>query len=133
MNQSINESILNSRRVGFGRLLARLPVRLAFERLDRPRLVEVEHGVELLGEARVEVMAQPLGLRAVDDADGALQPRPCQEVARRSLLAEVEHEALDTGLVEQSLVAAFERRAHAPAPPRLVPVARRGDGAAVRR
>src|ERR1044071_458110 len=59
---------LNPRRIRFGRL-AGLPVCAAFERLDRRRLVEMQHGVELLGEARVEVVAQPLGLGAVDDAD----------------------------------------------------------------
>ena len=58
-------SLLDSRRVGLGRLLARLPVRRAFERLDGARLVKVEHGVELFRKSRVEVMARALGLRAV--------------------------------------------------------------------
>src|SRR5215218_6490133 len=81
MNPPCTNRILNSRRVGLGRLVSRLPVRLPFERLDGRRLVEVEHGVELLGELRVEVVAQALGLGPVDDADGALEPGRAQELA----------------------------------------------------
>src|SRR5215203_709454 len=114
MNPPCPNRILNSRRVGLGRLVSRLPVRLAFERLDGRRLVEVEHSVELLCKLRVEVVAQPLGLRAVDDADGALQSRQAQKLARLSLLAQVDHKIPDARLVKERLVAAFERGAHAP-------------------
>src|SRR5262245_53946892 len=41
------------------------------ERLDRPRVVEVHHGVELAVESRPEIVADPLGLRAIDHPDGA--------------------------------------------------------------
>ncbi len=38
-------------------------------------LVEVDHGVELVGDLRVEVVTHPLGARAVDHPDRALEPR----------------------------------------------------------
>jgi hypothetical protein len=34
----------------------------------------VDHGVELIGETGVEVVALALGLRTVDHADGAFEP-----------------------------------------------------------
>src|SRR5215210_7633313 len=58
MNSPLNEANLKSRRIRLGRLLTRLPVRLALQRLDGRRLVEVEDGVELLRELRVEVVAE---------------------------------------------------------------------------
>ena len=56
------------------------------------RAVEVEHGVELPRQDGVEVVAEALGLRLVDDADGALQPRVRERLDRPPALAEIEHE-----------------------------------------
>src|SRR5256714_3089134 len=95
---------LKARRVSLRRL-ARLPEGVAFERLDGSRLVEVYNCVELLGELRVEVVAQPLGLRSVDDADGALQARLAQKLARRAPFTKVQHEARRARVVKERLVA----------------------------
>src|SRR5712691_1980804 len=45
------------------------------QRLHRAGLVDVDDRVELLGQAGVEVVAEPLGLRPIDDADRALEER----------------------------------------------------------
>src|SRR4051812_8396811 len=47
----------------------------ALQRHQGAGLVEMDHGVELVGHVGLEVMALALGLRAVDHADRALQPR----------------------------------------------------------
>ena len=46
---------------------------LPVERDERVGLVEVNHRVELLGQAGVEIVAEAFGVRAVDDADRALR------------------------------------------------------------
>src|SRR5918992_4192351 len=56
------------------RQLSLLPLARALERLHGLRLVDMDHGVELLGERRVEVVREALGLGPVDDADRALEP-----------------------------------------------------------
>ena len=66
-------------RIGF-RYFCAVPHRTAFQRLDRPGVVEVDHGVELVGQPRVEVVAEAFGLGPVDDADRALEPRLAQAV-----------------------------------------------------
>jgi hypothetical protein len=55
------------------RHLARLPCGGVLERFDRPRLIEVEHGIELVRQPCQEVVAQALGFGTVDDPDGPLE------------------------------------------------------------
>src|SRR4051812_30555429 len=88
-------SALHPERVGLGQL-AGLPLAGALERLDGGRLIEVDDRVELRAHARVEVVRDPLGLRAVDDADRTLQAPAVQ-------LARVDDEPARTPLVEQLL------------------------------
>src|SRR4051812_3928288 len=52
--------------VGVGELSG-LPLARALQRLKRMRLVDVHDGVELVGDPRVEVVRDALGLGAVDD------------------------------------------------------------------
>src|SRR2546422_8007566 len=52
--------------------------RPAFQRLERRRVVDVQHVVELVGQPRAEVMTQAFGLGTIDDANRALQPRILQ-------------------------------------------------------
>src|SRR6266513_1225347 len=77
----------------------------ALERLDRARLVDVQHGVELIGEPRVEVVASALGFRKVNDSDRALQARFAEKSCERAP-PKIEHEARDVDLVEQRFVTA---------------------------
>src|SRR5207302_562261 len=56
------------------RQLARFPLAGSFQRLDGASFVYMNHRVELLRQARFEVMAHALGFRQIDHADGALQP-----------------------------------------------------------
>jgi hypothetical protein len=43
------------------------------ERFHRARFVKVQYGIELIGESRMEVKADPFGLRPVDHADSSFQ------------------------------------------------------------
>src|SRR5207249_11530757 len=54
------------------RRLAGHPPRRPLQRLNRPRLVDVEDRVELVRETRQEVVADPLGVGSVDHADRSL-------------------------------------------------------------
>ena len=76
------------------------------------RVVEVDHGVELVGESRLEVVAVALGLGAVDHADRALEPGLAQRGSCGRCRSR-EPEALDADVVEELLVAPGERRADA--------------------
>ena len=57
------------------------------QRFECPCLVDVHHGVELIGKPGGEVVAHALGLGPVDDANRALEPRR-EHVAQRGI---VEH------------------------------------------
>src|ERR671918_1180865 len=75
------------------RQLSLLPLARALERLDGVCLVDVDHGVELLRESRVEVVRDALGLGPVDDPDRPLRPPTAEpngidEEARRLLQVE---------------------------------------------
>src|SRR5207237_8121728 len=105
----------------------------ALERLDRPRLVEVQHRVELIGESRMEVMARALGLGTINDSDRAFEPRLAQSFGKRAVTAKIEHEARHVDLVKQRLVAAGKARPNALSLRGRVPIRRRGDRAMVRR
>src|SRR5688572_32750447 len=72
---------------------------------------------------RAEVVAGALGLRDVDDADGALEARRCERLAQR-LVSQIDDEAAETGFMEQPLVAALQRRPNTPLLRWRVPVTR---------
>ena len=81
----------------------------------------MKNGVELLGQAHPKVVTHPLGLRAVDDANCALEPRIAQRFSRRSL-SQQEEESTHPRVVEQPLVAVSYRRPHPFTLRRLIPV-----------
>src|SRR5215207_5941389 len=54
--------------------------------------VEMNDGVELPGQDRVEVVAEPLGLGLVDHADSPLQPRFHDCFVDPTSVPEIEHE-----------------------------------------
>src|SRR5437667_5476362 len=72
----------------------------ALERLDRPRLVEVQHGVELIGEPRVEVVARALGFGKINDSDRALETRVTKKFCNCAP-AKIEHEARYVDVVKK--------------------------------
>src|ERR1700681_3864085 len=51
------------------RYLARLPFGGVLQWFNRPRLIEVKYGVELVRQPRLEVVAHPLGFGTVDHPD----------------------------------------------------------------
>src|SRR5687767_1448717 len=99
--------------------------------VERVRVVDVDHDVELLGKAGADVIACAIGLRVVYDADRPLEPRRRQGRAQR-LLPEAQREAFEADVVKQPLVAARERGSNAALLGRRIPVARGGDGPGVR-
>jgi hypothetical protein len=61
--------------VGAGlRGLPWLPLRGALQWLDRTGCIEVEHGIELIRQPHVEVMADPLCLGRIDHPGHAATP-----------------------------------------------------------
>lgn len=109
----------------------RLPPGRAFKRLNRPRLVKVHHGVELIRQSSVEVVAQTLGLGTVDHADGPLQPLRAQGRGELPVLACHEQEARQMRLVKKQFVTLRQRRAHALALGQPAPIRRRCHRAGV--
>ena len=53
--------------------LAGHPQGVPLQRLDRPRLIEVQHEIELLWQPRMDVVTDPLALGRIQDADRAFQ------------------------------------------------------------
>src|SRR5215216_5460012 len=86
-----------------------LPTRGALQRLDRSRLVEMNDGIELLWQPRVEVVTLALRLRAVDDPDGALQPRLYEASDRRTVVSQGEQESRNSYLMKQSFITFRQR------------------------
>src|SRR6266540_6636081 len=66
----------------------------ALEWLHGARFVEMQHGIELIGQPRMEVVAHPFGLRPVDDANRPLESRFAQSL-HGNAAAQSEHEAAD--------------------------------------
>src|SRR6202022_627892 len=114
------------------RHLSRFPFRRGFERFDCPRLIEMEHGVELVRQTRPEVVALALGVRTVNTADPPLEPAGAQVLCHRVALIPDEQEANALRGMEERLVAAGERRPHAFALGWLAPIGGCRDGAVVR-
>src|SRR5690242_7321756 len=89
----------------------------------------MNHRVELVAEARFEVMTLPLGLGTEDDADRPLEAGCLQHAASRGL-GGGEPEVLCRYFVQQRLVASWQCRANVFAFRRIAPV--RGGGHAPR-
>ena len=51
-------------------------------RLDRGGTIDVDHGIELLGQAGAEIVAVALRQRAIDHPDGALEPWLAEQIDR---------------------------------------------------
>src|SRR4051794_27403417 len=63
-----------SHREGEGfRQLARLPFGGVLQRLERPGLIKMEYGVELICQPRLEIVAHTLGFGTVDHSDRPLE------------------------------------------------------------
>src|SRR5438552_15133642 len=100
----------------------------ALEWLHGARFVEMQHGIELIGQPCMEVVAHPFGLRPVDNADRPLESRSAQAL-HGSATAQTKHETADAQLVKQRFIALRERRAHALAFRGRVPIRSRGHRA----
>src|SRR5438046_5750561 len=87
------------------RRLGAAPFGIALQRLDRACFVEVEKGVELQRQLRMEVAALALGVRAVDHADRALEPRLEQRLRVPPGIAQGQHEAPELCRMHDRLIA----------------------------
>jgi len=104
--------VLQAGRVGLGDF-ALHPQRRPLERFDGPRAVDVDHGVELFGELRLEVVALTLRLRFVDDTDRPLEERTAarliESTAGCTQTAPSDPEAAAAGVAFDRLAAMAER------------------------
>src|SRR4051812_26062388 len=125
-------SALDSGRERLGRL-SRVFDRPSLQRLDRARRVEVQDGIELHRQRRVEVVAHALRLRRIDDADRALETFASQRVDGTAATAQRQPEAFETCVMEQLLVTVIECRPNLLALCGTVPVGGGGYGSGVRR
>jgi hypothetical protein len=64
------------------------------KRRDGFRLVEPDNRIELPRQRGIGVMAEKLGVGAIDHADEAFEARFCQPSAQRLIAGEIEQEAL---------------------------------------
>jgi len=65
------------------------------------RLVEMDNSIELIAQPREEVVVKVFGLRAVDHADGSLQPGTSQCAGRRCAAAQWEQEPRPADVMKQ--------------------------------
>src|SRR5436853_7939862 len=77
---------------GFWRF-ASFPSGSAFQRLNRPRFIKVQHDIELLGHRGIEIMTDALALRQIDHAYRPLQPLLPQSFRCRAAVPQAKHEA----------------------------------------
>ena len=93
----------------------------------------MDQGVELVGGARPEVVALPLGYRAVDDTDRSLKAGRAQHLGTAGPDSERDEESLLPHLVEQLLDAVGQGGSNRLALGRPAPIVGCGDRAGVRR
>src|ERR1700704_4101319 len=86
------------------RHFARVPFGSALERLDRPRFIEVEHGIKLITQPRPEIMTHPLGVGPVDHADCALELWVAQSFHRFLVLTPGEQELREVRVMKYFFV-----------------------------
>ena len=101
----MNPSHLHREREGF-RQLARLPFGGVLQRLDRPRLIKMEYRVELICQARLEIVAHTLGFGTIDHPDRPLEPSIAEGIAEGLVRLPGEQERGGEDRMEQCFIAA---------------------------
>src|SRR5258707_6687368 len=91
----------------------------------------MQESVELLRQARAEIVAGSFRVGSIDHADRALESRRRQHLVD-TLRAQLQLKLPDANVVKEPFVAAGQRWSNALALRGFIPVRRRGDGAAVR-
>src|SRR2546427_344703 len=91
------------------RRFARTPPRSNLQRFHRSSLIEVYHRLELVGEPRVEVVADPLRFREIDHSNRALKLRCAQYLREKPVVPKEGHELRYLDLVKQGFIAARQR------------------------
>src|SRR3989442_8493200 len=115
------------------RHVAGLPARRALEWLQRARLVEMQHEIELFRQARAEIVAHALRAGTIDDADGPLEPRRRQRARHLQIVTKRKQETGTPGVVEQAFVTPRKRRPYGLALGWIAPVGCRRHRTRVRR
>lgn len=69
------------------------PAGVPFEGLQRARFVDVDHGVELVRQVCMKIVALSFRLGLVDHTDRALQARFCKPLAQSGVAAQPKPES----------------------------------------
>src|SRR5262245_65023200 len=102
-------------------------MRPPLQRRERGGGVDVNHGIELVCNPRMKVVARAFGFGLIDDANRAFEPRG-ERIPRRGRWQD---EPFKVCMVEQAFVAPGSRSSHTPPLGGLVPFSRGGHGAAM--
>src|SRR5689334_16249096 len=87
------------------RQLARVPFSSVIQWLDRPRLIKMEHGIELICQPRLEIVAHTLGFGAIDYPDRPLQQGVTEGIPKCLIHSPGEQETTRLSRKEQCLIA----------------------------
>jgi sporulation protein YlmC with PRC-barrel domain len=85
------------------------PLRRPLQRFHRTSLIEVNHGIELICETRVEVMTDPLRFRQIDHANRPFKSVLTQHTREPLCVAQYEHEPGHSGFMEERFITSGQR------------------------
>src|ERR1019366_5989403 len=102
-----------------------IPERTSLEWLDGPGVIKMDHHVELLAEACVEILTAAFGKGTVDHANRPLETWNAQSIVHLRL-RRIEPEALSSAVVKDPLMAVGQGRPYALAFGVAAPVVGRG-------
>ena len=105
----------------------------SLQRLNGAGFVDMDDGVELLRQARFEVVAQALGFRQVNDSDRAFQSLAGECLLQPAICAGEQHKFPHIRFVKKTLPATQQRRTHAFAFGRAAPIAGRSHSPGISR
>lgn len=103
------------------------PSGACFERLKRLRLIKVNHGIELIQQPSMKIVANALAFRAVNDTDGTLQARWLQRSSQLLIIAQHQQKPVEVGFMKKLLLAPREPRPNPLALGGSAPIRRRSD------
>src|SRR5947207_1486771 len=102
-----------------------------FQRLQRARVVKMEDCIELARQIGVEVVTDTFGVRAIDHADGSLEPRLRQQRRPVDLRTQGKEESGNLDVVKAELEAVGQSGSNLLDFAGIVPIGGGSDGAGV--
>src|SRR5207244_9834629 len=107
------------------------PERVAFERLQRVRLIKMNYCVELIRQTGIEIVTLSLSLRQIDNANGSLQLRATQREGNLAAFAQRQEKVRRAYFMKRGFIAICQSRPHAFALRGSIPIRRRGNSAVI--